>query len=34
MIIFYWNVITGLEFWIIEKPIEKTSKKRKRNHQE
>ena len=31
MIKFYWNVITGLEFYIFEKPIvNKKSKKRKR----
>ena len=30
MIKFYWNVITGLEFYIIEKEVNLKSKKRKR----
>ncbi len=29
MIKFYWNTITGLEFWVIEKPVNKRSKKRR-----
>ena len=30
MITFYWNCITGLEFWIIREPINYKSKKKKR----
>ena len=30
MIKFYWNVITGLEFYIIEKPVNLKCKKRKK----
>jgi len=29
MIRFYWNPITGLEFWIIKEPINYKSKKQK-----
>ena len=32
MIKFYWNCITGLEFWIIKEPFKETrSKKRRKN---
>jgi hypothetical protein len=30
MIKFYWNVITGLEFYIIQKEVNLNSKKRKK----
>ncbi len=30
MVRFYWNCITGLEFWIFEKPKNAKSKKQKK----